>query len=124
MKKLMPIEREVAILVARSAKGEKAVYPLVETVQVDGMCREILAPACVDPAIVDQARRIAEQIAELSRSVGILAVELFVSNGRVLINEIATRPHNSGHYTIEGCVTSQFEQHLRAIAGWPLGRPH
>ena len=117
----VPIEREVAILVARRQNGETTVFPLVETVQVDGMCREVIAPADVEPSIADEAHRIAEVVAQISGVVGILAVELFVSAGKVLVNEIATRPHNSGHYTIEGCVTSQFEQHLRAILDWPLG---
>jgi 5-(carboxyamino)imidazole ribonucleotide synthase len=118
---LVSIEREVAILVARRPAGETAVYPLVETVQVGGMCREILAPAAVGPEIAAIAHDVAETIANVTGVVGILAVELFVAGGRVLINEIATRPHNSGHYSIEGCVTSQFEQHLRGIVDWPLG---
>ncbi len=117
----VPIEREVAILVARDVAGETAVYPLVETVQREGICREVLAPAAVPTGVAHMAEELARQIAELSGVVGILAVELFVSGGELIVNEIATRPHNSGHYTIEGCVTSQFEQHLRAVAGWPLG---
>ena len=117
----VPIEREVAILVARRPGGEIAVYPLVETIQVDGMCRELVAPAVVSDEIASEAYRIAEVVAGIAGVVGILAVELFVTEGKVLINEIATRPHNSGHYSIEGCVTSQFEQHLRAVLDWPLG---
>lgn len=118
----VPIDREVAILVGRRPGGEMVTYPLVETVQIDGICREILAPAHVPASLAHEAARLAETIAEASGVVGILAVECFVSNGTLLINEIATRPHNSGHYTIEGCVTSQFEQHLRAILDWPLGQ--
>lgn len=117
----MPIDKEVAILVARRPGGEIAVYPLVETVQVDGMCRELVAPAAVSDEITDEAHRIAEVVAGIAGVVGILAVELFISDGKVLINEIATCPHNSGHYSIEGCVTSQFEQHLRAVLDRPLG---
>ncbi len=117
----VPIDKEVAILVARRPGGETAVYPLVETVQVDGMCRELVAPAAVSDEITAEAHRIAEVVAGIAGVVGILAVELFISDGKVLINEIATRPHNSGHYSIEGCVTSQFEQHLRAVLDWPLG---
>lgn len=117
----VPIEREVAILIARRPGGETAVYPLVETVQVDGMCRELVAPADVSDEIASDAHRIAEIVAGIAEVVGILAVELFITDGKVLINEIATRPHNSGHYSIEGCVTSQFEQHLRAVLDWPLG---
>lgn len=121
LERWVPIEQEVAIMIARRPGGETAVYPLVETVQVDGMCREVIAPVAVSPEIAAEASRIAESVAAISGVVGVLAVELFVAGGRVLINEIATRPHNSGHYTIEGCVTSQFEQHLRAILDWPLG---
>lgn len=117
----VPIERELAIIIARRPNGESAVYPLVETVQIDGICREILFPAPVSRELSVQAEAIARAIAEESQVVGILAVELFVSNGNLVVNEIATRPHNSGHYSIEGCVTSQFEQHLRAILDWPLG---
>jgi 5-(carboxyamino)imidazole ribonucleotide synthase len=118
----VPIEREVAILVARRPNGETVAYPLVETVQIDGICREILAPAQVPEPLARETVRLAETIATASEVVGILAVECFVSEGTLLINEIATRPHNSGHYSIEGCVTSQFEQHLRAILDWPLGQ--
>jgi 5-(carboxyamino)imidazole ribonucleotide synthase len=116
----VPIERELAMLVARLACGDVALYPLVETVQVDGICREIRAQA-FDRALERQAREIAQAVAEVTGVVGILAVELFQAGGKLLINEIATRPHNSGHWTIEGSVTSQFEQHLRAVAGLPLG---
>jgi 5-(carboxyamino)imidazole ribonucleotide synthase len=117
----VPIEREVAIQVVRSPSGALTAYPLVETVQEDGMLRELLAPAQVDDQLRAEAVSIAETIAEDVELVGLLAVELFVSDGKLLVNEIATRPHNSGHYTIEGAVTSQFEQHLRAILDLPLG---
>ncbi|MEA2595593.1 MAG: 5-(carboxyamino)imidazole ribonucleotide synthase [Thermomicrobiales bacterium] len=117
----VPIERELAILIARRPGGQTAVYPLVETVQVEGICREVILPAPVSPGLAAEAEEIARTIAEASDVVGILAVELFLAGGRLIVNEIATRPHNSGHYSIEGCVTSQFEQHLRAILDWPLG---
>ena len=117
----VPIERELAILVARRPDGEQAVYPLVETVQVDGICHEIIAPARVSPELAEEAHRIAQIVADDAGVTGVMAIELFEANGRLIVNEIATRPHNSGHYTIEGSVTSQFEQHLRAILDWPLG---
>jgi 5-(carboxyamino)imidazole ribonucleotide synthase len=117
----VPIERELAILIARRTSGDQIVYPLVETIQVDGICREVVSPAPVSEVLAGQAEEIARSIAEASAVVGILAVEFFVAGGRLLVNEIASRPHNSGHYSIEGCVTSQFEQHLRAILDWPLG---
>jgi 5-(carboxyamino)imidazole ribonucleotide synthase len=117
----VPIERELAILVARRPGGEQAIYPLVETVQVDGICHEIIAPAQVSPELAERAHEIAHVIADDAGVTGIMAIELFESGGELLVNEIATRPHNSGHYSIEGSATSQFEQHLRAILDWPLG---
>ncbi len=115
------IERELAMLVARRPDGECAVYPVVETVQRDGICHEILAPAPVDAALAAEAHRLALDVATAIDVSGIMALELFLSAGKLMINEIATRPHNSGHYTIEGSVTSQFENHLRAVLDWPLG---
>lgn len=118
---LLPIERELAVLVARSAGGDLAAYPVVESIQRDAMCREVLAPARVPAERAEVAQRMALEIAERMGIVGIAALELFEVGGELLVNELALRPHNSGHYTIEGCVTSQFEQHLRAVLGWPLG---
>ncbi len=115
------LDRELAMQVARSPSGAMRTYPLVETVQVDGMLRELIAPAPDSDALQEAARRIVETIAADSGVVGLLAVEFFQSNGALLINEIATRPHNSGHFSIEGAVTSQFEQHLRAVLDLPLG---
>ena len=117
----IPIDREVASIVARRPNGEVAVYPLVETVQIDGICHELKAPAGESEAIVEQARDIAHTIADAIQLEGLLAVELFVSGGRLIVNELAARPHNSGHFTIEGCRTSQFEQHVRAVLDLPLG---
>jgi 5-(carboxyamino)imidazole ribonucleotide synthase len=115
------LERELAMQIARRPSGEMRTYPLVETVQVDGMLRELVAPAPDAEALSDDARRIAETIAQDCKVVGLLAVEFFQADGKLLINEIATRPHNSGHFSIEGSVTSQFEQHLRAVLDLPLG---
>jgi 5-(carboxyamino)imidazole ribonucleotide synthase len=117
------IDFEVAALVARSPLGQGAAWPIVETVQRDGICTEVIAPA---PRLaVEQAERAAElalSIAEELDVVGVLAVELFVErSGRLLVNELAMRPHNSGHWTIEGSRTSQFEQHARAVLDYPLG---
>lgn len=117
----VPIERELAVMVARRPGGEQVVYPLVETVQVDGICHEIVADASIDPALAARAEAIAHRVAEAAGVTGVLAVELFEVGGALLINEIATRPHNSGHWTIEGAATSQFEQHLRAVLDLPLG---
>ena len=117
----VPIERELAILVVRRPAGQTVVYPLVETVQVAGICREVLAPAPVAPELAAQAKELALRVASASGVVGVLAVELFETAGRLVINELAARPHNSGHYSIEGCISSQFENHLRAVLDWPLG---
>lgn len=121
LESFVPIERELAILVARRPNGDQAIFPLVETVQVDGICHEIIAPASVPASLAESARNIAQLIADDAGVTGIMAIELFESAGHLIVNEIATRPHNSGHYSIEGSVTSQFEQHLRAILDWPLG---
>ena len=118
----VPIDREVAVLVARRPGGDTVVYPVVETLQRDGICHELVMPARVSPEVAARAIGIAQQVAEGIDVVGILAVEQFVTtDGEVLINEIAVRPHNSGHATIEGCATSQFTNHLRAVLDWPLG---
>jgi 5-(carboxyamino)imidazole ribonucleotide synthase len=114
----VPLDRELAIQVARDRAGNLAVYPVVETIQADGICRQINFARGTN---LPEATEIAVRIAELVDLTGLLAVELFESNGRLLINEIATRPHNTGHYTIEAITTSQFEQHLRAVLKLPLG---
>ncbi|MCC5949434.1 MAG: 5-(carboxyamino)imidazole ribonucleotide synthase [Nitriliruptoraceae bacterium] len=119
----LPIEREIAVLVARRPGGDLVVYDPVETVQADGMCREVLLPAPITAVLRTQARELAAMIAETIEVVGVLSVELFVVAGELLVNELAARPHNAGHPTIEGSVTSQFENHLRAVADLPLGRP-
>jgi 5-(carboxyamino)imidazole ribonucleotide synthase len=119
----VPIEREVAVLVARRPSGESVVYPMVETVQRDGICHEILSPAPVPPALAAAGRELGAAIAAACDTTGILAIELFVAGGELLVNELAARPHNSGHASIEGNVTSQFENHLRAVLDWPLGDP-
>lgn len=116
--------RELAALVARSPYGQGAAYPIVETVQRDGICREVIAPAPglgLDAELAERAQRLALSIADALDVTGLLAVELFETPGGLLVNELAMRPHNSGHWTIEGARTSQFEQHLRAVLDLPLG---
>jgi 5-(carboxyamino)imidazole ribonucleotide synthase len=119
----VPFRRELAALVARSPSGQGAAYPVVQTVQVDGICREVIAPApglSADAAV--EAEAMALGIAAELGVTGLLAVELFETRtGGLLVNELAMRPHNSGHWTIEGARTSQFEQHLRAVLDLPLG---
>lgn len=115
------IEREMAVVVVRAPDGTAQTYPVTETVQVDGICRETITPARLPAAVAAEAERVALAAAEVAGAVGLIAVELFHDGERVTINEVATRPHNSGHWSIEGAVTSQFENHLRAVAGLPLG---
>ncbi len=116
------LRRELAVQVARSPFGQVAAYPVVETVQVDGICVEVLAPA---PDLPEERAVAAQQLAiDLATAlgvVGLLAVELFETPAGLVVNELAMRPHNSGHWTIEGARTSQFEQHLRAVLDYPMG---
>lgn len=123
---LVPFTGEVAALLARTPSGEVASWPVASTVQVDGVCAEVTAPAIgIRPETAAEARRIGERIASELGVTGVLAVEMFVvgdgADERVLVNELAMRPHNTGHWTIDGAVTSQFEQHLRAVLDLPLG---
>jgi 5-(carboxyamino)imidazole ribonucleotide synthase len=117
--------RELAALVARSPSGQAAAYPVVASTQRDGICHEVVAPAPdLDDDLARQAQRIALTIAKELGVTGILAVEMFeTGDGRVLVNELAMRPHNTGHWTQDGAVTSQFENHLRAVLDLPLGSP-
>jgi len=116
------IATEVAVVGARSPSGRWAAYPVVETVQRDGICRELVMPARVAPGVAARAVALAKSLADGIDAVGTVAVELFVTpTGDLVVNELAVRPHNSGHATIEGCVTSQFENHLRAVLDLPLG---
>lgn len=118
---VLDIEAELAVQVVRSRTGETVVYPVARTVQHDGMCRLVTVPAGVGPELEAEAVGLARRVAELVDAVGVLALELFVVDGGLVVNEIAARPHNSAHHTIEACVTSQFENHLRAVLGLPLG---
>jgi 5-(carboxyamino)imidazole ribonucleotide synthase len=114
--------RELAVQVARSPFGQVAVWPVVETVQRNGVCEEVLVPAPgLDAEAATAAQELAIRIADRLGVVGMLAVELFETSDGVVVNELAMRPHNSGHWTIEGSRTSQFEQHLRAVLDYPLG---
>jgi 5-(carboxyamino)imidazole ribonucleotide synthase len=120
----VPFDRELAVLAARSPHNQGAVYPVVETVQRDGICREVIAPALgLAPGRAAHAEELALRIAAELDVTGLLAVELFETSRGLLVNELAMRPHNCGHWTIEGAVTSQFEQHLRAVLDLPLGSP-
>ncbi len=118
---MLEISMEFAVLVVRNRAKDYVVYPIVKTLQQDSICVEVSVPSGLAPKIEKQAKAIAIRIADLVDSVGVLAIEMFVVNDQILINELAPRPHNSGHLTIEACVTSQFENHLRAITSLPLG---
>jgi 5-(carboxyamino)imidazole ribonucleotide synthase len=123
---LVDFRRELSALVARSPSGEVRAYPVVESRQVGGVCAEVIAPAPdLDPDLAAAAKELAEQIATELDVTGILAVELFeTADGRLLVNELAMRPHNTGHWSIEGAETSQFENHLRGVLDLPLGCTH
>ena len=120
----VPFRRELAVMVARSPGGAVVTYPVVETVQDAGaqICRLVRAPAPIEATVAAAAAALARRAVEAVEAVGVVGVELFERvDGELLYNEMAPRPHNSGHYTIEGCITSQFENHLRAILDLPLG---
>jgi len=119
---VVAFDRELSIVAARSPVGEMAVYPVVENRHADGILRESIAPAPgLSPSLQDEAVRLVVDLMDELGHVGVMALELFEVDGALLANELAPRVHNSGHWTIEGAVTSQFEQHLRAICGLPLG---
>jgi 5-(carboxyamino)imidazole ribonucleotide synthase len=123
----IPFEREISVVAARSAGGQVECFDVTENEHRDHILKISRAPADIPDALAAQARIIAETIANALDFVGVLAVEMFVVQGtdgaKVLVNEIAPRVHNSGHWTLDGASISQFEQHIRAIAGWPLGKP-
>jgi 5-(carboxyamino)imidazole ribonucleotide synthase len=121
VEELLPLQAELAVVVARRPSGASAAWPAVETAQVGGVCREVLVPGRIGADVLDAASALGQKVAEIAGGVGVMAVELFWSGGRLLVNEVATRPHNSGHWTIEGAVTSQFENHVRAVLDLPLG---
>jgi 5-(carboxyamino)imidazole ribonucleotide synthase len=121
---LVPFTRELAAQVARSPHGQCVAYPVVKSTQTDGICHEVIAPCPdLDPERAAQAQAMAISIANALDVHGMLAVELFDTGSEILVNELAMRPHNSGHWSMDGAVTSQFENHLRAVLDWPLGSP-
>lgn len=122
VEEFVPFERELAMMITRGRDNATVAYPLVESIQRDHVCHIVKAPAEVPEAVAAEATGIASRAAELVGCVGSMGVEMFLGgDGRVLINELAPRVHNSGHYTIEACDCSQFENHVRAVLGWPLG---
>lgn len=119
----VPFDKELAIMMARDSKGQIVPYPVVETLQKNNICHFVFAPAQISPLVKKRAVDLAIKTIKLLKGAGVFGIEMFKTrDNRVLINEIAPRVHNSGHYTIETCVTSQFQQHIRAITGLPLGK--
>jgi 5-(carboxyamino)imidazole ribonucleotide synthase len=112
---------EVAVSVVTGRDGATVTYPAVDPIQKNGMCELVHVPSTLPTALALMATELAEKIAEVVQAVGVLAVEIFVTNDSLLVNEVATRPHNSGHWSIEGSTTSQFSNHVRAVSGLPLG---
>ena len=120
----VPFTRELAAQVARSPQGQCVAYPIVQSTQTQGICHEVISPCPnLDDARAIEAQEIALRIARDLDVTGMLAVELFDTGTEILVNELAMRPHNSGHWSMDGAVTSQFENHLRAVLDWPLGSP-
>lgn len=122
LEKWMPFTKEVSVIVARNENGESAVFPVGENIHVNNILHQTIVPARISQAAQDNALKTALKLVESLGMVGTLAVEMFVMEDEtIFINELAPRPHNSGHYSIDACETSQFEQHIRAICNWPLG---
>jgi len=121
LERMLPLDLEVSVVLARSADGQCRCFPLAENDHRNGILDVTVVPARTTPALQQQAEQMATELASKLGYIGVLTVEFFISDGQLLINEIAPRPHNSGHYTVDGCITSQYEQQLRALCGLPLG---
>ena len=121
MEGFVKLECEVSVVLARDDAGECVLFPVAENRHVNGILDVSIVPARVSDALAQQAREMARAVADKLGYVGVMAVEFFVAGGRLMVNEIAPRPHNSGHYTLDACITDQFEQQVRALAGLPLG---
>lgn len=121
LEELLPLTKEVSVVLARSANGDVSLFPTAENRHRHGILDVTIVPADLSPIQATEAQAIAQRLASALDYVGVLAVEMFVVRGEILLNEIAPRPHNSGHYTLEGTVISQFEQQVRAVCGLPLG---
>lgn len=122
IEEFVPFERELAVIAARSLTGETALYPVVETQQEQQVCRRVFATEDFNLSVVEQVNQMAQALLTSLDYVGVMGIECFLTReGQVLVNELAPRTHNSGHYTLDACATSQFEQQLRAVCGLPLG---
>lgn len=124
LEEFIPFERELAVIAARSSTGEIVTYPIVETQQQEQVCRRVLVPAEISSGVAAEVEAIAHTLLHSLQAVGVFGIELFLTpEGKVLVNEIAPRTHNSGHFTLDACEISQFEMHLRAVCGLALGNP-
>ncbi|AUN94633.1 5-(carboxyamino)imidazole ribonucleotide synthase [Pseudazoarcus pumilus] len=123
LEKMLPLDSEVSVVLARDEAGTVRCFPTAENRHRNGILDVTIAPARVDVALADEAQRIAATVAERLGYIGTLGVEFFVTDGRLVVNEMAPRPHNSGHHTIDACVTSQYDQQVRVLAGLPLDEP-
>lgn len=124
LEQMLPLDLEVSVVLARDAQGRIAAFPTAENSHLNGILDISIAPARCSEVMKANAQELAKKLATQLDYVGVLGVEFFVVGHQLLVNEIAPRPHNSGHYTIDGCVTNQFEQQVRVMAGLPLGSPH
>ncbi|SHF15200.1 5-(carboxyamino)imidazole ribonucleotide synthase [Alkalibacter saccharofermentans] len=123
VEQFIPFTKEISVLCCRTMNGEIVVYPVAENIHRDSILYETIAPANITDKQTQDAEKLAKEICHMFDGVGMFCVEMFVhENGDILVNEVAPRPHNSGHYTIEACITSQFENHVRAVLGLPLGK--
>ncbi len=123
LEKWLTFEKEISVIVTRSVTGETATFPVAENIHVNNILHKSIVPARISDETAEQAKALAIQLADAFELIGTLAVEMFLTaDGIIYVNEVAPRPHNSGHYTMDACETSQFEQHIRAICGWPLGK--
>lgn len=124
LEEFIPFERELAVIAARFNSGEIVIYPIVETQQENQVCRRVLVPSFLESQVKEEIEALARKLLESLKVVGLFAIELFLTReGKVIVNEIAPRTHNSGHFSIDACFTSQFEMHLRAICEYPIGNP-
>ena len=122
IEKFVKFKKELAVMIAKNMKGQIKIYPVVQTLHKDSICDTAIVPAPISKTDYHKAQRLAKKVSKTMEGAGVFGIEMFLNmDNNVLVNEIAPRVHNSGHYTIEGCVTSQFEQHIRAIANLPLG---
>lgn len=120
--KFVQFKKELAVMVARNIKGDIEIYPVAQTIHKDNICDTVIVPARISETVKNKAQKLAKKVIEYMKGAGVFGIEMFFNkDNTILVNEIAPRVHNSGHYTIEGCITSQFEQHIRAITNLPLG---